>query len=349
MIGVFFSQNEQNNDTLLLVFLTSCLLIWNMLKFIQYCNYWISVMMHAANIKKAIEHYTLNANDTRAIIQPLHNMGIIGTAYMRIYPDGTIVNLASCPNWTEFYYQRLFENAYQEKDIADHLHISEGISLWALNPNNQVWQDVKNKFGYGNGVTIIEDHDRFREIMAFYSTEKNDEINHFYINKMDSLKQMKAFFVAEAHSLITQTEQKKNSFLHPLLLKKNDDSREKHHVIEEETVLKLKIRDKFKLNWDIIFNSSTDKIDKLLVKRSYFIQYSHYQIRLSRMEIKTLIELLKGRNSSEIGFSLKIKQTTVISYLENIKNKFGVTLKSELINIVITYQLIQQISLRVCK
>ncbi len=98
-----------------------------------------------------------------------------------------------------------------------------------------------------------------------------------------------------------------------------------------------------KLDWDSVFGLSSSQLDSLLVKRSYPIHLDHGQITLSKMEIKTLVQLLKGEHSGEIADSLRLKQTTVESYLKNIKNKLGVSLKTELIHQVIDSKLLEQI------
>lgn len=47
----------------------------------------------------------------------------------------------------------------------------------------------------------------------------------------------------------------------------------------------------------------------------------------------------------KIGRSLNLKQSTIESYLSNIKNKLGVSLKSELIQKIIDTQILQNIAL----
>ncbi|MCH9757405.1 MAG: helix-turn-helix transcriptional regulator [Gammaproteobacteria bacterium] len=100
-----------------------------------------------------------------------------------------------------------------------------------------------------------------------------------------------------------------------------------------------------RLDWDQVFQLSPDMLRSLLVKRSYAIQLPFGDISLSKMEILTLIELLKGQHAGEISEALQLKQTTIESYLMNIKNKLGVSTKSELIHIVTRNNVLQQIML----
>lgn len=100
----------------------------------------------------------------------------------------------------------------------------------------------------------------------------------------------------------------------------------------------------FKLNWETIFNLNIRQIDALLVKRSYPIKLAANQLVLSKMEIKTLIQLLRGGRSGDIAMSLNIKKSTVESYLNTIKNKLGVSHRSELIGLLIDSKLLEQVT-----
>ena len=98
-----------------------------------------------------------------------------------------------------------------------------------------------------------------------------------------------------------------------------------------------------KLDWDTIFNFDISEIDALLVKRSYSIKLGANRLVLSKMEIKTLIQLLKGGRSADIATSLNIKKSTVESYLNTIKNKLGVSQRTELIGLLIDSKLLEQV------
>lgn len=97
-----------------------------------------------------------------------------------------------------------------------------------------------------------------------------------------------------------------------------------------------------KLDWDTVFNLTTKELDSLL-KPKYIIKLSTGSLVLSKREIQVLIQLIKGSNAGEIASTLGIKQTTVESYLVNIRNKLNVGGRSELINFIIHEQLLQKI------
>ena len=100
-----------------------------------------------------------------------------------------------------------------------------------------------------------------------------------------------------------------------------------------------------KLDFDTLFKLTQNELNELLVKRSYQINTSFGPATLSKMEIRTLVLLLRGAHAGEIAKELQIKQTTVESYIVNIKNKLSVNNKQELINLVINEKLLHQIVL----
>lgn len=100
-----------------------------------------------------------------------------------------------------------------------------------------------------------------------------------------------------------------------------------------------------KLDWDSVFQLTPQEMRTLLVKRSFELELPWGLVSLSRMEILTLIQLLKGQHAGEIAKALELKQTTVESYLMNIKNKFGINQRSELMQVVMQHNLLQQVVL----
>jgi DNA-binding CsgD family transcriptional regulator len=100
-----------------------------------------------------------------------------------------------------------------------------------------------------------------------------------------------------------------------------------------------------KLDFDTLFKINTNDLKTLLKKRSYLIKLSFGNISLSRMEILTLIHLLRGAHAGEIAQALSIKQTTIESYLGTIRDKFDVDSKSKLINLITSNKILEQIIL----
>lgn len=100
------------------------------------------------------------------------------------------------------------------------------------------------------------------------------------------------------------------------------------------------------LDWDHAFKLTIKELDSLLVKPSYpIVLENNHVVKLSRMQIKTLIQLMKGMHAGEIAETLGLKQSTVEFYLVNIKDRLGLQTRSELINKIISANVLQQIIL----
>lgn len=98
-----------------------------------------------------------------------------------------------------------------------------------------------------------------------------------------------------------------------------------------------------KLTIELSLMLNTVELDYLLTKTRYIINAFNRKISLSKREVQCLIELIKGNHAGETASLLSLKQTTIESYISNLKNKLGATSKSSLINTVLTQNIIQQI------
>lgn len=101
----------------------------------------------------------------------------------------------------------------------------------------------------------------------------------------------------------------------------------------------------FKLDLETALCLTDGEMEKLLTKSSYSVQVSGIAIKLSRREVQCIIALIKGKHAGEIGQTLSLKQTTIESYIISIKNKLGAFSKSNLLDIVFSQKLLQQVIL----
>jgi hypothetical protein len=122
------------------------------------------------------------------ICRPLKQIGIVGFFYQKTYSCGKIINFSSNSDWSRQFLLNLFLSKYPNKIITDYFYLKEGVSLSCLNEANVIWQEGKNYFGLGNVITIHEIRDTYIELVGFYSTSDNYNINSFYINNLDILE-----------------------------------------------------------------------------------------------------------------------------------------------------------------
>jgi DNA-binding CsgD family transcriptional regulator len=101
----------------------------------------------------------------------------------------------------------------------------------------------------------------------------------------------------------------------------------------------------FQLDIDTAVSLTGEELGEVLSRHSYPIKLGDRTISLSKREVQCLVALFKGCQAGEIAAQLKLKQSTVEFYLENLKNKLGESKKSALIQAAIHHQVIQQLVL----
>jgi DNA-binding CsgD family transcriptional regulator len=246
-----------------------------------------------------LEPYLRHAANVKSIVALWKNVGILGAFYTRIYPDGTIISLASDAPWSEFYFNNLESRAYQSHDVVDLCFANKGASLWALSPQNQIWQDARH-FGYGNGITISKDTKDFREYIGFYTAADNHSINHFYINNLDKIINMRAHFLSQASDLLQNAEKER-----PLLARAifPSDLNHQQSVSEKRGVESLVITHR---------NSGT-------------------LIDLPPQRRQCLAHLAEGKSSKQIARTMNLSPRTVDHYLQMLRQELGCRSSRELI------------------
>ena len=239
----------------------------------------------------SLKPYMRHAASVSTIVAHLNKIGILGAFYTRIYPDGTLINLANDARWTELYFSRLMAGAYEDKDVVDQCFADIGASLWALKPSNAVWQDARN-FGYGNGVVLSYDTENFREFTGFYSSVENCKINQFYINNIDKIKNMRAQFLSQASDLIQEAEKERRLLAQPIF------SPELHNPSPS-------VKPQFK-NMRLSLN-------------------------IPPQRAQCLAHLVGGKSSKEIASAMQLSPRTVDHYLGILRKEFGCRSSRELI------------------
>lgn len=248
------------------------------------------------------------ATHVAEICKPLQSIGIIGFFYTRLYQDGSFFNLTSQPDWSEYYFQQLYQGSYQ--NTPDDLFSHEGVSLWSLNPDNPVLQDAKNHFGYGNGVSIYEEHEQFREITGFYSTEDNRSVNHFYLNNVDILKKFKQHFISKATDLIHEGNKNKLILPQSVLENKIIECNE-NHIPQLELSQYLKFPDQHRM---CVIHKNTG-----------------LPIYLTSQRGQCLLHLSHGKSIKKIAIDMRLSSKTVEHYLEILRKELGCRSSKELI------------------
>ncbi len=76
-----------------------------------------------------LKQFMNKTTQTAKIIDPIRSFGIVGVFYLRIYPDGSILNLGSDANWVKYYFDMFKTGVYQSNDIMDQYFPQMGVNL----------------------------------------------------------------------------------------------------------------------------------------------------------------------------------------------------------------------------
>ena len=241
-----------------------------------------------------LKPFTRHASDVSSIVEHWKHIGILGAFYTRIYPDGTIINLANDARWAEFYFNQLDAGAYENKDVIDQCFADTGASLWALKPQNPIWQDARH-FGYGNCITISHDTKEFREFIGFYAASDNSAINHFYVNHIDKIRNIRAQFLSQATDLIKKAEEERLLLAQPVYPA-------------------------------IMTNSS------LSIKPSFLMHKNvNLSLNIPPQRRQCLEHLAQGKTSKEIAQAMSLSSKTIDHYLAILRKELSCRSSRELI------------------
>lgn len=87
--------------------------------------------------------------------------------------------------------------------------------LWSFDKENIIWQEGLEHYDFGNGISICQQCEDYREIVAFYSGGDNEKINQFYINHLEYLMRFIHFFKQTFEEDLNKGYRRKNFLYTP--------------------------------------------------------------------------------------------------------------------------------------
>lgn len=255
------------------------------------------------------------AESVKSIAAPLQLLGIEGFFYMRIYPDNRILDLTTDLQWGELFFNNLYQEKYKPSDLYQHMCFTENVSLWVNNPQNLIWQEGKEYFNVGNGISIFKKHPEHTNIYSFYTKSNNHKINNFYVNNLDVLDNFINYFEERAATIIQKELQ--NSLILPTnYIADNNDEPKEQKILET-----------------FLSDISIEKATKGKLKG--------FQ-QLTARQKECLQWVCMGKTAEEIGIILGCSQRTVEAHINNIKLKLNCTRITQIIYLAIKHGLIDK-------
>lgn len=240
----------------------------------------------------------LKFTETKEICQPLIDFFDISVfSYLNIYSDLSRIHLDTNYKWNEHFYRNIDKFSIDE-NLTESTHWEPGFAT-CYSLNDPCISDG-NSFGIGNGVVIANKLSDCTELCYIGSKLSKEEITvSNMLNNIGLLQQFIAYFRDKANALIT--EAKKSPIVLP-------------HLSVERPARCLGLIDESKLNF----------INRLQPKEH----------SITRREYECLQLLTRGLSSKQIARQLNIQPKTADRHLENLKIKFKVRTRIELLSII---------------
>ena len=272
------------------------------------------------------------------LCRPLHKQGICLFGHDITFGKGEISILTNRQDMLNFYYENAFpaiRTTDEGRILAPGIYLTQNLA--GYKDCSQAHTIISHKLNYTYAIYIVE-RDIDRQHVYYFAYNLN-EADFLYV-AMNTIGILQAFihdYKKRATAVIEEGSLSKNRLILPYgeLASKNLST------FSEFVTQELKKSNP--LDFDIIFSATNEELGSHLTKRSYPIQLEFGVVNLSKMEILTLVHLLKGLHAGQIAQTIGIKQTTVESYLVNIKNKLVVDKKSELLHLLTNKKILQQV------
>ncbi len=238
---------------------------------------------------------------------PLLDFGISTFAHFQFFKDGSTYRISTDLGWSDVYFNNNFHthpNGYH-KDIRQSCQTHDlHYCLWTRDPSNEIYAALKDN-NIWNGITICERTDDALVGWSFGSTVQNEGVIDFYVSNLNLLKHFILYFKSTSPELVSTKDSNK-------LYKISNGI----DLAAEANEIRCIIYDFFSKTNITRYNVDSDK-------GLYF----------SKREFECLYHLSMGKCTKQVGHTLNISKRTVESHMINMKLRFGVNSKFDLIAI----------------
>ncbi len=262
----------------------------------------------------AYQYYTTVLPQFNAICDPLFKFGIKNFGYLKIFKNGQYLNLTNNNDLLRKYMETIKDqgNIWEEL-ISKNIRVNQksyfsiGGDINSFDPKNDPIAYLIYDHGIWNTFNIckLSDSD-FIEFYSFSLDINNSFPLNYYLENRNLLDHFSDYFNEKAKDII------------------NCKNKKKLAIFEQQFNFSNKSEG------DILAQNIEQFLLDTKIDRS-FIKVNNKEIRLSKRESECLKYLAAHKSIKEIGKVLGISPRTVEYYLLNIKDKTGITKKSELL------------------
>ena len=272
------------------------------------------VIMTKSIIKQQVKRHLslVSATEVQAVCEPLAtHFGIKSLVYKSIKNDGREVVLSTHPEWVDYFFEHgLYKGSALEKEPSNYVH---GELLWNhIKTHSEILTATSEGFDIANGITLIRPYEDGCEFYYFGASQQNYKANQILNNNIDLLDKFAHYFKYKMDSVLQKVRE------HPMRIPgKFDDNELSVHDIP-------------------CYQSQAKRAGFLndLYKDGIHLSVGGRAIHLTKREHNVATEFMKGKTMSQIADELFLSPRTIESHLDNIKMKFRVRKKPELLVIL---------------
>lgn len=259
-------------------------------------------------------HHSITvADDVAKMCEPLFkHYGINYFLYARVFDNGAVYSLISNGEYQKHHFKKeyLLFPPIPSHMIGKKFYyiVTENVS----GPFQPVFYDLRNLFNIWYPIFMFERYHGYFEVCIFASTPDNHDIINLYVNNLDIFEKFKSYFKEKATKLIAESE--KNIIHIP------EHMRSTFGGIETAP-------NHLDANQELFLN--------LINTHDHPLKNNGKTITLTERELDSIKYLKYGYTIKEIAKLMHISPRTVENHLNNIKSKFGIQRKSEIIKAIL--------------
>lgn len=264
--------------------------------------------MSTFDVQKYLQ--SLNIDEIRQICKPLEeHFGLTSFVYRKNFYDGTEINLSNQPEWVEHFCsnQELMMESVFDKHPDNY---QSGFVLWSqLKGHREILARAK-AFNIDHGVTIVKKVSDGVELCYFGTRSENDSVVNYYLNNIDLLERFILYFKDQAADIL-KTANRQKLIVFP-------DKFNRVEVLDDDIkAIKPSI--------------TREDFIKATALKKYHLDGEFQGMVLTAREMDVISCLLRGMTSEATGKAIHLSARTVEDYLTELRSKFNVKNKSQLI------------------
>jgi len=283
------------------------------------CNFTLRITYCIVNVfswkdlEMNLKYQKKVCNDVNEICAPLFkHFKINFFSHTRALYNGGFAALMTLPELTEYYIDKKYPIRFS---YGQGIYLEQGFYLNVTSEDQAAASgmllDLKENFNTANFFYIVEKNKSYDDFYAFATTPENQSIYNHYLNNLDLINLFLLHYKSKAKNLISKAA--------PLFY--NSDSFAMQQITDQKKIEREACKESLSLK-------------KITV-------CGHLgEVVISKRELDCIKYLIKSYSYKEIAQALNLSPRTVETYINSLKDKLGCANKWELIELVLSLQLL---------